>query len=58
MAMSITFLMPNLRMAKGMSRIQRVSEACEMAISALEFFTAKVFARDGSAAKEPRKVLA
>ena len=58
MAMSITFLMPKRFMANGMRRMQSVSEAWEMAIRALEFLTAKVFARAGSAAKEPRKVFA
>ena len=58
MEMSITFLMPNFFMKKGIRRMQRVSEAWEMAMRALEFFTAKVSARVGSDAKEPRKVLA
>ena len=58
MEMSITFLMPNFFMKNGMRRMHRVSEAWEMAIRALEFFTAKVSARAGSAAKEPRKVFA
>ena len=51
---SITTLMPNLFMKKGISRMQRVSDACEMDISALEFLTAKVPARLGSSANEPR----
>ena len=58
MAMSITFLMPNFFMQTGISRMQRVSESWLMAIRALEFLTAKVSARAGSAPKEPRKVLA
>ena len=58
MAMSITFLMPNFFMQKGMSRMQRVSEAWEIAMRALEFFTAKESAKAGLAAKLPRKVLA
>ena len=57
-AISITFLMPNFFIAKGISRIQSVSEAWLIAISALEFFTANVFARAGFSAKEPRKVFA
>ena len=56
--MSMTFLMPNLFMKKGMSRMHSVSEACEMDIRALEFLTAKVSASSGLAAKERRKVLA
>ena len=58
MAISITFLMPNFFMHIGISRMHRVSDAWLMAISALEFLTANVFARAGSAAKEPRKVFA
>ena len=58
MAMSITFLMPNFFMANGMRRMQSVSEAWEMAMSALEFLTANESAKAGLAAKEPRKVLA
>ena len=57
-AISMTFLMPKRFMKNGMSRMQSVSEACEMAIRALECLTAKVPASAGSEAKEPRKVLA
>ena len=57
-AISITFLMPNFFIQNGISRMHKVSEAWLMAIRALEFLTAKVSARDGSAANDPRKVLA
>ena len=58
MAINITFFIPNFFMKKGIRRMQRVSEAWDMESKALEFFTAKVPAREGSAAKEPRKVFA
>ena len=57
-AISITFLIPNFFMQNGMRRMQRVSEIWLMEIRALEFLTAKVSARAGSAAKEPRNALA
>ena len=57
-AMSITFFMPNLFIQNGMSSMQRVSEIWLMEIRALEFFTAKVFAKAGFSPKELRKVFA
>ena len=57
-AMSITFLMPNFFIQNGMRRMQRVSDACEIAMRALEFFTAKESTYAGLDAKLPRKVFA
>ena len=58
MAISITFLIPNLFIKNGIRSMHSVSESWEIDISALEFLTAKVSAYSGFSPKEPRKVLA
>ena len=55
-AINMTFLIPNFFMKKGIRRIHRVSEACEIEIRALEFLTAN---ESGETLwKDPRNKLA
>ena len=57
-AMSITFLMPKNFIAKGMRRMQRVSEICEMEMRALAFCAPQVSANSGISLKWVMKGLA
>ena len=58
MATSMTFFIPSLFMKNGIRSMHKVSDACDIASSALEFLTANAFAYSGYVPKEPRKVLA
>ena len=58
MAMSITFLMPNLFIANGMRRMQSVSETCPMEISTLALAAPQEPANRGLSLNEVMKVLA
>ena len=57
-AISITFLMPNFFMAKGISRMQSVSEIWLREISALALLAPQAFAKRGFSLNEVIKVLA
>ena len=57
-AMSITFLMPNLFMQIGMRSMQSVSEICEMEMRALALFAPQLSAYPAMSLNEEMKVLA
>src|SRR6266496_5520812 len=54
-AISITFLIPNLFKKKGMVRINRVSDICEIDKMIVEYFTTNEFVNFGILLKSLRK---
>ena len=56
MLMSITCLMPNFFRKKGIARMKRVSDICEIDIISVEYFTTTELANSGIVEKSDKKV--